>query len=554
MKYSELILSKFEELGKKPRGNQEEIINDVLIEFIDKKKQNVVLNAPTGIGKSILGIVISECIGELIDDPKLNSVITMGNNHLAKQYADSFEDMGWSKVFQIKGASNYPCAFMEAQPSADSATGEDCCKGMLHEMEVSKYCSGCEFDRAKKQVNKTDNLITNFSYFLVSQLASGHLEPRNLHIFDEAHTFNDAYTSYTEILISVDLLNRYIKELESIDGRCNEEAAALVVLKKRIENKELHESNYMETIGVLKEIYMSASRTLESQASLLKAHDIVKALKYSKMSGKYENLASRIKHLINGEYEHIFDMDTPNSVIIKTIFVSDSIEACLSKKNLFMSATITESIAFDIIGLDRSTTTFIMLDPVFPAENKPVLFLGKEALNYTTLKDPAVVGRMRDMVTRIVEHHKGDKGILIAPSFYLGSTLVKNVKGVKLFEHVQGGPKIGELLRGFKDYKGAALLISPSIWEGVDIPEADYCVISKAPYASLGDKRIKYIADNYPTVYQEMTLLKILQGIGRGVRSPTDKAVTYMLDKAIERLFNSKSNLWKNHYKVISKG
>jgi Rad3-related DNA helicase len=555
LKYQTLIESVFKNIQREPRGNQTEIINQVLVEFFDNKKQNVVLNAPTGIGKSILGAVIAGCVDSLSEKPPgLSSIILMGTNGLAKQYAESFGHLDHHKFFQIKGASNYTCAFMEAQPSATSATGEECCKPMLHEMEVGKYCKGCEFDHAKKMVNKTDNLITNFSYFLTASLNSGHLETRKLHIFDEAHTFNDAYTSFTEILITTELLSKYIDELSNVNDRCNDEAAGLAMLKKKLENNEVHESSYEQIIQVLGQIYESASSTLTSQASLIKDHDKVLAMKYAKMAKKYENNFQRIKFLIDGEYEHVFDNTAPNCAAIKTIFVSDSIEACLGEKNLFMSATITENIAWNILGLDKDSSAFIMLDPVFPPENKPIFFVGKNALNYNTLKDPSVLTDLRTMVQKITERHSDDKGLLIAPSFYLGNAVAKNLKGVKVFEHVSGGKKLPELIREFKDYKGGALLVSPSIWEGFDIAESEYQILLKAPYASLGDKRIKYICDNYPIVYQEMTLLKILQGIGRSVRSPTDRADTYMLDTAIEKLFNGKSNLWKNHYKVLSKG
>lgn len=555
MKYQTLIETVFKDIQREPRGNQVEIVNQVLTEFFDNDKQNVVLNAPTGIGKSILGAVIAGCVESLSEQTNgLSSIILMGTNGLAKQYSESFDHLDHHKFFQIKGASNYPCAFMEAQPSATSTTGEECCKPLLHEMEVSKYCRGCEFDHAKKMVNKTANLITNFSYFLTASLNSGHLEPRTLHIFDEAHTFNDAYTSFTEILITSELLGKYVSELSNVNDRCNEEAAALAMLKQKLENNEVHESSYEQIINILMKIYESAASTLTSQSSLIAGHDKVLAMKYAKMAKKYENNYQRIKFLIEGEYEHVFDNTAPNCAAIKTIFVSDSIEACLGKKNLFMSATITENIAWNIIGLDQENSAFIMLDPVFPPENKPIFFIGKHSLNFNTLKDPEVLNNLKTSVQKISERYPDSKGLLIAPSFYLGSVVAKNVKGVRLFEHVSGGKKLPELIKEFKAYKGGALLVSPSIWEGFDIAESDYQILLKAPYASLGDKRIKYICDNYPIVYQEMTLLKILQGIGRSVRSPTDRADTYMLDAGIEKLFNSKSNLWKNHYKVLSKG
>lgn len=560
MKYRELIEDQFKEIGREPRGNQAEIVNEVLVAFFDKGKKNVALNAPTGIGKSILGGVISGCVDVLDKSPeKRASIITMHTNALAKQYAETFETLGKYRYFQIKGASNYKCNFMEAQPSAESCTGEECCKGSLHEMEVDRYCKGCEYDAAKKTINATDNLVTNFTYFLTSAMVSNHLMPRKLHIFDEAHVFNDSYTSFTEINVETYLLEKYIKELASCNSRLDSEAAALAMLKQQIEKNEIHESNYMQMLEILKEIYGSASRTLDSMSTLVKKDDMVVSVKYAKLAGKFENLAYRIKHLVKGDFEHVFDKSDGKSVSVKLIFINDEIGNCLADRNLFMSATITEGIAFDILGMDREETEFITLDPVFPPENKPLFFIGKTALNYNSLKDPSVIADLKTMTEKICRHHTGQKGLIIAPSFFLGSQVARVVRdktSMRLFEHIQGGQKLNDLIRDFKEYKGEAVLVSPSIFEGLDFKndESRFQIILKAPYASLGDKRIKYICDHHPNIYREMALLKVLQGIGRSIRTPEDKANTYILDSAAEKLFNSKINLWKNHYTVMSKG
>ena len=44
--------------------------------------------------------------------------------------------------------------------------------------------------------------------------------------------------------------------------------------------------------------------------------------------------------------------------------------------------------------------------------------------------------------------------------------------------------------------------------------------------------------------------MKVIQGAGRSVRSPTDRAVTYILDKNAERLFTGKQNVWKDEFYV----
>jgi Rad3-related DNA helicase len=239
---------------------------------------------------------------------------------------------------------------------------------------------------------------------------------------------------------------------------------------------------------------------------------------------------------------------------VKPIFVGSMMSNLLTTYNLFMSGTITESYAYDILELSPDETEIIQLESVFPPENKPIFFIGKQALNYNTLKDPETIDTLKTQIKKIVNFHDGQKGLILVPSFYLGNQLSYGIKYTRVFEH-KSGTNISELIEDFKKYKGSAVFVSPSIFEGLSF-DGDDCrfqVLVKAPYDSLGDKRIKHIADNYPKIYQEMALLKIIQGAGRGVRSPDDFAASYCLDSSIQRLFNSKSNIWKSHFKVMSK-
>ena len=544
------ILEAYESLKFKPRGNQVEIIESVLKAFLIDKKRSVVLNAGTGVGKSIIGAVISTVIGEC-SQADLSSIMLTGTNILAKQYHESFEDLDPYRFFQIKGAANYPCAFMESQPSAQSKTAEECVASKLHESEYNRYCRGCEYNSAKKKVNSVHNLITNYSYFFLSQLASGHLKARQLHIFDEAHLMNDLFCNYTEIRVASDLLDKYIKELQETNGKCQEEAAGLVLVKKMLENKEIGENNYMQVLGILQKLYKSCATTLSNQAAELEKVDILASAKFAKIGKKFENLYGRINDLFVNEYDHVFDDATPNVLVVKTIFVNKMIDQLLTKYNLFMSATITKNFAFETLGLDPDETEFIQTEAVFPPENKPLFFIGKHNLNYTAMKDPEIIDELKRQTKTIIDFHKDDKGLIIVPSFYLGSQMVYGLRSTTVFEH-RSGTNLNDLVSRFKSFKGPAVLVSPSIFEGLDFSGDDsrYQIIVKSPFPSLGDKRIKYIADHYPTIYQEMTLLKILQGIGRSIRSPEDYACSYFLDNTSKKLYDSKLNLWKSHYVV----
>jgi Rad3-related DNA helicase len=124
---------------------------------------------------------------------------------------------------------------------------------------------------------------------------------------------------------------------------------------------------------------------------------------------------------------------------------------------------------------------------------------------------------------------------------------------MKLFEHIQG-TKLEATLTAFKEYKGElpAVLVSPSMFEGIDLPGdlSRFQILVKAPFPSLGDKRMKFILDHHPDLYNVITIMKMVQGAGRSVRSMEDHAVTYCLDLNGQRVFNSNANIWKNEFNL----
>ena len=551
-KLNEQIAKSFKKLLFAPRGNQSEIIFDVLDSFLNKNKQNVILGAPTGIGKSVIGAVVSDALASLTPGDELASVISMSTNILAEQYKDSFSKLGTHDVFQIKGASNYSCRYMENQLTATVKTAEACVEKDLHPLEVEKNCRKCEYSIAKKTINSTQILITNYSYFLINALASNHLKERKVHVFDEAHLLNDIFCNYTEILVSVEIIDKYIKELNDTNGKCEVDIESLLSLQDAVRRGAVGEHNYRDVLKMMQEVYINIYKILSNMSELLKSEDLVKSSKYGKLARRYDGFASKIKDLFENEYEHVFDNSVANTFSIKTIFVGKMMEHLLAPYNLFMSATITENFVFETLELNEDTTVFIEVDPVFPKENKPLLFLGKQALNYYTMKEQSTIDDIKTQIKMIVQHHETEKGLILVPSFFLGSQLTRAVgPNTKVFEH-KSGIKLPDLVSEFKRYKGSAVLISPSIFEGLDFKDdaSRFQIIVKSPFPSLGDKRIKHIADNYPNIYSEMTLLKILQGIGRSVRTPEDWAATYFLDASSKKLYDSKLNIWKSHYDV----
>ena len=90
MKYKTEIIEAFRVCGYLPREGQIEYCQQVLEAYLDEGYKTVILGAPTGTGKSLLGAVIAEVLHQKQGVGPLSSFLLNGTNVLAQQYDDTF--------------------------------------------------------------------------------------------------------------------------------------------------------------------------------------------------------------------------------------------------------------------------------------------------------------------------------------------------------------------------------------------------------------------------------------------------------------------------------
>lgn len=555
MKYQKLIESAFSFFDLKPRSNQVAIVNQILTAFVDNQKKFVVLNAPTGIGKSIIGAVVARCVEQLVKVPNdeemsnMPALFLVGTNTLTEQYADAFAH---NRDFILtKGANNYKCDLI-SEKEGKYRNAENC-SGMFKTLSpalYNKHCEHCEYRVNKQERNKRPYLITNYSMFFISQLYSNFIKTRRLTIFDEAHTINDLFVDHMAINISVfslksqqnDLMEIFADE-KLIDG--------LNALRNELENDRVNDGNYRKFADRAMDLYYKISEYLTNKAANTK--DISSMIKFVKLQRKFGAFYSKLNDLKQFEYDHVFEVKN-GEYTIKPVFANLFFNGiATSPHNLLMSATISEDLVEYMLGLDKSEYEFIKADPVFDPKNKKVIFLDPISINYKSLQEQKTLNEISKRVCKVIKRHSGENGIILVPSFKLGSEVSAAIRKaglkVKLFEQSYT-EKLSEVLEKFKKSKEPSVLVSPSLFEGVDLAGdlSRYQIIVKAPYPSLGDKRVKHILDNYPVVYELSTVLKLVQGVGRSTRCEKDYATTYMLDTNAKRIFKGSENIWKNEF------
>lgn len=568
MKYQTEILEAFTRCGFNPRVGQVEYCEEVLTAYLDEGFKTVILNAPTGVGKSILGAVIAEVLEAKKGKTGLCSFMLMGQNVLAQQYMNTFinrNEVSTGTFVFLKGANNFNCSALSA--SGEPTTAENCALSVFRENnmadEMAQHCNRCEYQRIKKQKNICRNLITNYSYYFIDRLylakSDYGMAPRTVAIFDEAQTINDLFVGHNTIHFSEKKLKSFADEIaEFLPLGSTSIFHDIKKVRDDLVAGKIDDNNYTQYLKVLYSVYKTAANCAEKEAKA-SIKNIKVYNKYTSLKNKYFGLGCKIDDLFVYQYDNIFEYKKKEQeATVKAIFCGDMFyELINSDYLLFMSATITKDYLVETLNLDPNTVKFVSLEPTFPKESKKVIFLSPMSLNYKTLQDAKVVSALQTKVARIVDKHAkaGESGIVLTPSFDLTRKICDKLvwtTDYEVFEHRQG-EKLADVLADFKDYKGGpAVLISPSLFEGISLDDdiSRYQAFVKAPYPSLGDKRMKYILDRYPRIYEFITLLKVIQGCGRSTRSAEDFSTTYMLDTNLQRLWKSQQNIWTNEFLV----
>jgi ATP-dependent DNA helicase DinG len=206
------------------------------------------------------------------------------------------------------------------------------------------------------------------------------------------------------------------------------------------------------------------------------------------------------------------------------------------------SATMTAGGNFDFIrgrlGINQART--LIVESHFDFRKQAVLYLPR------TMPDP----RSRDFldasveeIVQILEATSGRAFVLFTSVASMRETYERVRDLIDYPAFIQGqGSKTG-LLERFRKTEGAVLFATSSFWQGVDVQgEALSCVIiSKLPFAVPSDPvvaaRQKYIDDQGGNSFYEYSVpqaaLTLKQGLGRLIRSTTDRGVLSILDPRI---------------------
>ncbi|OLE51254.1 MAG: hypothetical protein AUG51_23780 [Acidobacteria bacterium 13_1_20CM_3_53_8] len=185
----------------------------------------------------------------------------------------------------------------------------------------------------------------------------------------------------------------------------------------------------------------------------------------------------------------------------------------------------------------------------FDYENQAILYLPKRMPDP---RSPQWARAAADEVIKILNATRG-RAFVLSTSFAGMNALYEMVSQKIDFPcFVQGSASKAGLLEKFRATKNAVLFATASFWQGVDVrgEQLSCVIIDKLPFAVPTDPvvaaRQRYIEEQEGSSFYEYSvpqaIISLKQGLGRLIRSTTDKGVLAVLDprlrtKAYGRLF-----------------
>lgn len=537
------------------RPGQAEAIQEIISELeAPDGAEYIVLKAPTGIGKSIIAYITANYMKSTLN---FETFLVTPLKMLMDQYEKEFQNQG---LAFIKGSDNYKC-LVNQRPYTEGV-----CQGSGQKTSFSCY-DKCPYQVAKSAALLNQIVVSNFHYLLLETTYVKRFQPRDLAIFDEAHNIEHIILDFASVEFNqsiIDRINQFIEAVNTNDGlpwtRIRQRIGTQVPIKEDILTSLVKddEGDSNRLLEVVRDTLLPTLTTLLAAAevtiSLLMDQEgmteqdkiaigaEMKLGETQKQIGHLRNITTKLSKFTRDftKTEWVVERKTEGreaGVSMKPLHIDFLLNETLfplAKKKIFMSATIEFSQFCKNIGIPTDKAKFIDIPACFPVENRPVQYIPVGEMNYRNMDElmPTII----ELIGGILDHHKGEKGIIHCVSYKNAETIRRGSKHTKrILTHTSVSKDA--VLREFyaSDDK---VLVSPSITEGLDLKGdlSRFQVFIKVPYLSLGDKRTARRMKIDRDWYAYHAIVSILQGYGRSIRSETDRATTYFLDKNLGRL------------------
>jgi ATP-dependent DNA helicase DinG len=385
------------------------------------------------------------------------------------------------------------------------------------------------------------------------------IPPYDTVILDEAHLLEDVATQYFGVQVSShkveDLCRDVERELKAAQLDARELRAEVEAVRHRADR-------FFSLLARgegrrLSSGWMTSRHVEESKALLLRLAGLKTAIlalpdkpeALNGLASRAQALRDELFFVLEAEDDgHVYFVETRGrGVFLKAtpIDVSERLQELLFsqvKAAVLTSATLAVDGGFDYLRsrLGLAEAEELLLHSPFDFREQAILYVPRRM---PEPQSPTFVDRAAEEVVGLLELSKG-RAFVLFTSYANMNAVAERVAGrVEYPLLIQGEAPKAQLLETFRTTPGAVLFATASFWQGVDVvgEQLSCVIIDKLPFASPGDpvvaariERLRNEGGNPFGEYQvPVAVLTLKQGLGRLIRSASDRGILAVLDSRL---------------------
>ena len=438
----------------------------------------------------------------------------------------------------------------------------------------------CFITRMRARAEEADIVIVNHHLFFADLSVRGNQFGRVIPdysavIFDEAHLIEDVASDYFGFQVSSFQLDELVRDTDTlpitnplVTRDVTQVAAKIIGLADQFWLKftlarfdgrfELSQDlfTFRDRGGELKptplgEVYFSLDGALGSLANTLEP--------LSADSPEIDSLLRRVRQArfdldfiaTQSERNYVYWLEKRGKGMFlraSPVDVSELLREKLFEKVescILTSATMSSSGSFNFVrerlGLDTAKTSGFSAPSSFDFENQAILYLPK------AMPDPRsqeFTQMAAGEIIKILDVTAGHAFVLCTSNQSMAALYELVSSRVNYPCFVQGSMSKAGLIERFRETPNAVLFATSSFWQGVDVQgeQLSCVIIDKLPFAVPSDPvvaaRSRFIDDNGGRSFFDYSVpqavITLKQGIGRLIRSRTDRGVIAILDPRLK--------------------
>lgn len=509
---------------------QEEAIK-FAVEAFNSGKKHVILQAPTGIGKSAIATTIHRVLREM--QAGWRTTIITATKGLQDQY--EAED---SDIYSLKGKTNYPCPIGRGtymSSGCRTARGEGFCSTPA---DTCTYLKRRTFWCTVAPLRLTNS---SFQIEAAQQLVMEEENRANLIVVDECHDIDEHLVNHSTLRVDMDAMQHLTKVTDSMFiNRFSDFINLFTDINPGVAFR-LDES-MKNTSSTLLAAIDDKILELEEKTKEKKSHNEALVGAADELGSIRDKLAIFANH--SGEWL-VTEYGFSKLAELKPVYAYQVSEHGLFRKAdkfLHMSATICGFDAYMFtLGIKKDEAAVMDLPNPIPVENRKVTVIPRMKISGDFDRV-----RLTDLVDKIIDRHKGQNGVIHTVSFTLAKEILEESRNKKRMVISNNRDEILDLMKT----PSGIVILSPSIEKGYDF-KGDMCrfqILPKVPFHYIGDKWVSLNMNRDNAWYARKAILRLVQASGRAIRGVNDYASTYILDSNFERLYKNNSDLFPEWY------